>query len=630
MEMTKTISLAGLNSKLEYAALEVCEMLGICVNDDGIPLRVRKGQKFSVSLDKEGYRIIYRKKCEIFRGLTLLGRLPEGYVMSQEGLPDMLCYMVDESRNAVMNYEGARRMVRVLATLGYDSMMLYTEDTYEVPGYPYFGHMRGRFTEKELKELDAYADSFGIEIIPCIQTLAHLRTAIRWPGLRGFADTDDILLAGDDRTYDFIRAILETCSRCFKSRRINLGMDEAHMLGLGSYLKKNGYRKASDIMLEHLSRVAAICEELGLEPMIWSDMFFRMAFKGAYRVREGEIAPEIMAKVPKNVALVYWDYYSLDRQIFDHMVDCHLKFDNEVLFAGGAWKWSCIAPHNKFSLVSTKLQLDSCAERGLRKIIVTGWGDNGGEASQFSTLPVLLYFSERLYAGKDVPDVSREELNERSLEVFGTSFDDLLLFDRPNDMPGTAPGEVNHPVNPCKYLLYNDPLEGLFDKHMEPDVAERYAGFAKTLLAHRDDNRWGYIYNCLGTLCDLLSVKADLGVRITKAYLDDDREALRELAHGVIPACVNKLDVFTAAFRVQWYTENKTFGFTNEEIRLGGLRARLLSTIDRIDEYLCGVVTSIEELEQPRLWFDGRKDDDTRTPYICHNNWSANASVGQM
>ncbi len=630
MVTNETLNLSGLNSKFEYPILEVCEMLGICTGDDGAALILRKGKKFEVRREEDGFHITYRKTCEIFRGLTLLGRVPMGYAISQEGNPELLCYMVDASRNAVLSYEGVRRMVRVLATLGYDSMMLYTEDTYEVPGYPYFGHMRGRFTEKELKELDDYAFSFGIEIIPCIQTLAHLSTAIRWPGLRGFSDTGDILLAGDERTYDFIKAILETCKRCFRSRRVNLGMDEAHNLGLGSYLKRNGYRKASDIMLEHLSRVAKICEDLGLAPMMWSDMFFRMAFKGTYRVREGEIAPEIMEKVPKNVALVYWDYYSLDRQIFDHMVECHQKFDNEVLFAGGAWKWSCIAPHNRFSLASTKLQLDSCAEHGLTKIIVTGWGDNGGEASQFSTLPVLLYFAERLYGGPEVADVDEDALRERSLEVFNAKWDDLLLFDLPNDFPGTSPKETSHPMNPCKYLLYNDPLEGLFDKQMIPEVDEYYAKYAKILLSHKDDYRWGYIYNSLGTLCDLLSIKADLGVRITKAYLDGDKDALRELAHTAIPACVDKLDVFTKAFRQQWFEENKTFGFSNEDIRLGGLRARLLAARDRIDEYLDGKAAAIEELEQPRLWVDGRAADSTATPFIVFNNWSQTATVGQM
>ena len=135
------------------------------------------------------------------------------------------------------------------------------------------------------------------------------------------------------------------------------------------------------------------------------------------------------------------------------------------------------------------------------------------------------------------------------------------LKNLPNDLRGTEPGKISHPVNPCKYLLYNDPLEGLFDLHLEADTAEQYRGFASKLLAHENDPGWGYIFRTLGLLCDLLSVKSDLGVRITAAYRENDRETMRGIALGDIPSAVAKLDAFTSAFRDQWFRENKPFGF---------------------------------------------------------------------
>ena len=123
--------------------------------------------------------------------------------------------------------------------------------------------MRGRFSQEELKEIDDYAYDLGIEVIPCVQTLAHLATALRWPGF-GFQDTGDILLVGDERTYKFIDAILGVCAKCFRSRRINVGMDEAHMLARGAYLDKNGYRPPSEVMLEHLDRVVNSAPKMAL------------------------------------------------------------------------------------------------------------------------------------------------------------------------------------------------------------------------------------------------------------------------------------------------------------------------------------------------------------------------------
>lgn len=64
--------------------------------------------------------------------------------------------------------------------MGHNAMMLYTEDTYEVPGYPCFGQYRSRYTREELTALDDYADMLGIELITCIQTVSHLERVLRW------------------------------------------------------------------------------------------------------------------------------------------------------------------------------------------------------------------------------------------------------------------------------------------------------------------------------------------------------------------------------------------------------------------------------------------------------------------
>ena len=50
-----------------------------------------------------------------------------------------LCFMIDCSRNAVMNVDNLKSWIDILQNLGFNSLMLYTEDTYEVNGHPYFG-----------------------------------------------------------------------------------------------------------------------------------------------------------------------------------------------------------------------------------------------------------------------------------------------------------------------------------------------------------------------------------------------------------------------------------------------------------------------------------------------------------
>ncbi|MBQ6950606.1 MAG: family 20 glycosylhydrolase, partial [Clostridia bacterium] len=171
--------------------------------------------------------------------------------------------MIDCSRNAVMKKDAVKKWIDITAQMGYNCLMLYTEDTYEIKGQPYFGYLRGRYTQAELREMDAYAKEKGMELIPCIQTLAHLRSIFRWPVYDDVHDCHDILLLEEEKTYQLIDDMLRTCSECFESRTVNVGMDEAMFMGLGKYLKKHGYQNRTELLLRHVQKVAKIAEKYG-------------------------------------------------------------------------------------------------------------------------------------------------------------------------------------------------------------------------------------------------------------------------------------------------------------------------------------------------------------------------------
>ena len=611
----------GLDEKMKKGLEEIAPVLKFQLAADGVAVSVTQGDKISVEKTENGISLTYGREVEFYRALSMIGRALEGESVAQKSHYDMLCFMADMSRNAVYNIKTAKRMIRYLALMGYNAMMLYTEDTYEIPDLPYFGRMRGRFSQDELRELDDYAYMFGIELIPCIQALAHLNAIFRWSCFEPMQDINDILLVGNDKTYEFIDQMLKSCASCFRSRRINLGMDEAHRLGLGRYLIRNGYEKKSDIMLKHLDRVMKLCKDNGFAPMIWSDMFFRMQFNGGYYVKEGEISPEVMEKVPEGLTLIYWDYYNKDRQLRDHMVHCHKQFNRPVAFAGGAWKWSGFAPHNRKSLAVSGTQINACLEGGITNMIVTSWGDDGAEASQFSTIPTLLYWAELGYGNEG-------DLAARSLECFDAAYDDLLLFDLPDMLPGIDP-ELKV-VSPCKYLLFNDPVEGLMDAHVDAATAsEGYRENAERLLAKVDDKNFGKIYASLGALCRVLVHKCDFTIRLRNAYFANDRAAMENMAKEEIPTMLSLLEEFHNAFRAQWYDENKTYGFGIQDIRLGGVKERLRSTAERILAYLDGSIDKIEELHEPILPI-GALANQEGSPYVQHAVWGREATACVM
>ena len=220
--------------------------------------------------------------------------------------------MLDCSRNAVIRPDAVKQWIDILAELGYNTLMLYTEDTFQLDTQPYFGHLRGRYSQQELHAIDDYAFSKGVELIPCIQTLAHLNQIFQWDCYASIRDCYDILLAGEEKTYDLIDEMFRVVSKTFRSKQVNIGMDEAHMLGRGQYLTRFGLQERTEILLAHLERVSEIAKKYDLQLCMWGDMFVRMINAAANDMDPIDVADKVRSRIPDNVDIIYWDYYGCE------------------------------------------------------------------------------------------------------------------------------------------------------------------------------------------------------------------------------------------------------------------------------------------------------------------------------
>ena len=512
--------------------------------------------------------------------------------------------MIDCSRDGVYRPETLKTLFRLLAQMGYDYVELYTEDVYSVEGEPYFGYLRGRYSAEELKDLDACARENGLELVPCIQTLAHLSGLTRWAQYGDITDTGDILLAGDERTYALIDKMFAACAACFKSRRINIGMDEAHMVGLGKYLDRHGYEDRFSILLRHLRRVAAIAEKYGFYPMMWSDMFFRLANGGEYFCTDGTIPQEVRDLVPKNVSLIYWDYYSTDKAHYDRMIRAHRQFDNPIVFAGGAWSWSGFTPANRFSIRANEAAIRSCLENGVKDILITCWKDDCAECSLFASLPAFFAAAQFARGNFDRADIER-----KFLARYGVAFETFLALDELD----LSSGEL---ANPSKYMLYSDPFFGILDRTVIGKDGAVYAQIRAKLALGAKNRTFGYIFRTLMSLCDVLEYKLTLGLRTREVYRTGDRAALDALISDY-RTTETRVRAFYRAFRAQWDRECRENGFENHDIRLGGLVCRLRHCRTLLEEYRDGKRTRIPALEEDILPFGDAKDGQP----VVYNDW---------
>ena len=501
---------------------------------------------------------------------------------------DTLGVMIDMSRNAVMSIAGLRRFLPLLKKMGYNTVFLYTEDTYEVDGHPYFGYMRGRYSKAEMKEIDALARDLGITVIPCIQTLAHLNAAFRWE--QAPCDCNDILLTDDERTYELIDSMFATLSECFASRRIHIGMDEAHMLGRGQHLDLHGFEAASSIMKRHLARICEIAEKYGYEVMLWSDMYFRTWNNGGYFIPKCEVPKDVVASVPKSVIPVYWDYYATEEVCYSDMIENHKQLSDKTWFAGGAWSWCGMIPYNRHTLKTMIPALDACKKQGIRNIFFTMWGDDGGECSHFSQLPSLFYLAEYAKGNRDEADIKA-----RFKRFSGIDFDAFMEIDCPNDV-------VEYMSNPSKFMLYADYFNDYLDTMVVPGAGKRYEDFAKRLSATAaKSRRYGYVFDAAAKLCDVLAIKYELGLRTRNAYEAGDKAELLQLAKNDDVTVAKRIRSFARAFEKQWFLDNKPHGFDVQDHRIGALLQRTDACRRRILDYVSGKIDRIEELDEQLL-----------------------------
>ena len=523
--------------------------------------------------------------------------------------------MVDCSRNAVPKVMTLKKLIRYLSFMGYTFLGLYMEDTLKIDGEPYIGYQRGAYTVKDIQELDIYAQQYGIELRPYVQTLAHLNQIVRYEEYQKMIDVDDILLVGSSRTHTYLENLFRTLDKAFHSRKVNIGMDEAFMLGLGKYLAEHGYQNRLEIMNQHLQTVREIASKYNFELQMWSDMFFRLAANGSYYNLSQEQIQKI--NVPEDVNLAYWDYYSTDVQHYSDNLKLHKNLSPNISFVGGAWKWTGFIPHNRYSIHACKAAIQACVEHRINEIAFACWGDDGAESSIFAVLPTLFVDANEVYGN---------HMSNKCFEVLtGIPIETFLAIDEVN--PCIKDGLSHN--NASKYFLYNDLLQGIFDSVAKAEMIDEIQSvLPKISNVSNTKSDLYYYFDTVKALIEVLEIKLNLGNEIYHAYKQNDLQALNKIVNQILPELIKRIETFYNTFKHQWYLENRNQGFEVQVVRLGGLKQRVIDVREQLLAYQKGEVTKIDELEEEHL--DFHYFDDSSIERLNYNLWSHIVSTSKL
>lgn len=569
---------------------------------------------FKLCKEHKNVVIEYGQLCHIFRALTLIKEKCnlDTYSASFTQKLQTNGLMLDCSRNGVMKNDRIKEMILICSLMGHNRLLIYTEDTFNMDKYPYFGYLRGAYSKEDIKEFVEYGESFGVELVPCVQTLGHLKQALKWQPMENLKDGPDTLLVDSPEVYTFIEDMIKFAKECFKSKNIHIGMDESFEMGLNRHILLYGYQDRTEMFVRHLLKVKEICEKYDFSPMIWSDMFFRLNNQKEEYYGDCPLSKETLQIIPKDVQLVYWDYYHKDKDNYLKMLKFHKEIGNQIIFASGSWRWIGFAPSISNSINYTKSALEACLIEGVKDTFVTAWGDDGNECSFFTVIPTLATSSIMNYGDFDL-----SAINSLTKAISGDEVDDFCKLDLPNHV---GKSDFSPFYNPSKYLFYQDVLLGLFDLQINDTYPKKYSYYAVTLCKKaKTSDKYGYIYDNLSKLCYVLETKTLISLKLRTAYKNKDYKTLKSLVNN-FDLLITRLDAFHDSLEKQWMIECRPFGYEVLDGRLGFLKNRIIFAKKRIVNYLGGSIDKIEELETKILPFDGKIND------ISWNWWYRNIS----
>ena len=562
---------------------------------------VNSEKSFSrVSRSKGGVKIEYSTLSGAARGIgSALARIEGEHSTPFKSLGIML----DVSRGMVMRVEHLKKWLRRMALAGYTQVQLYCEDVYELEDEPYFGAFRGQYTLEELQEIDEYAAALGIEMVGCIQTLAHLQQMLRHPPYTKLQDTPRIMMVGDPAVNALVDKMIAFWSKAFRSRNIHIGMDEAHGLGLGRYHRLNGCSSGFDLMNRQLAMVSGVCAKYGMKPMMWSDMYFRLTNDASfYYDTESPFPAGLADQIDPATTLVYWDYYHTDKESYVKMIQRHRELGKEPVVASGIWTWTRLWYDHSKTMLTAAPCIEACRQENTKEIFFTMWGDDGGYCDYDSSLAGILRCGDLCWGENDENNTAK-----RFEAVCFADYAAQIAASGLHVLNIAPEGKPEYQVY-AQSLLLDDPLLGIaFDgiKRVNPEfdleLLDTYDEILCRIMPHIEENEAGNIAYAVA-VAKFLMRKLELRGALEAAYDSGDRLALHELATTTIPAALTALYQVEGLFRQIWLARSKPFGLERIQIRFAGQAARLEELIVRIQEYLDGEIDSIEELDARLPW----------------------------
>lgn len=279
--LASDLAILGINAQLTDSKNGSCE---ICLCLDKAPPDIPNevaDQGYSLEVSRRGVRLAGWGRSGLYFGTRTLLQLIDGDhlpVCRITDWPDLKYRMVlyDLAREQTCNMSYLKAVIDRLSNYKINMLNLYLENRFQFTKHPRISPP-GVMTPEQAKELDEYARSRFVELVPQVNCLSHLEQALAVDEYRRLAEDPErpeMVCPLNPETPGFIEDLIGEVMACFSTKFFHMGGDEAWQMGSCPACRAwiSEHDDISGLFALHYSRVHDFITKHGRQAMMWGDM----------------------------------------------------------------------------------------------------------------------------------------------------------------------------------------------------------------------------------------------------------------------------------------------------------------------------------------------------------------------
>ena len=293
-------------------------------------------------------------------------------------------YMLDISRARIPTLETLKRLVDLLAGLKYNELQLYMENfCYKFPHFPQVNADYDCLTPEDIMELDAYCAERFIDLVPNQNCFGHMAVWLAHKDFEHLAVTDGKTKTGTlnilhPEAEAFVEKLFDSVLPYFRSKYVNIGLDEA--FGLGKFQLEEICRERGKeaVFMDWLNRIASMIErKYGKTVMFWSDMVYE--------------AKESFHLIPEGAIALNWGYDLIETALMERRNQYLEEKGIPYYVCPGDSAWLAFTGRYDLMTFNLRTSAEFGYRHGAKGYLLTAWG-NGNHVHYpvFNLLPLTL------------------------------------------------------------------------------------------------------------------------------------------------------------------------------------------------------------------------------------------------